>query len=1619
MAANSNTSAGPPAWRNRKAESEAAPKHRWQTTDPQRSQTPMPGQSPKRAVAMAVLLLGGLVLIGWYVRSLLIAPEQTPMLVVSAGPYPEPFGPNAWSAEDAEGIAQLHDETARVTDARTLQNFDRTLKTLIESQSGAKTVVIVLSMHGGVDDEGRPCLIPPGASPLNTATWIPLRTVLSQIGNEIPARTNKLLILDCNRVRMRWQQGTLLNAFTNRLISSRVVEESKIPNLTVLNSVSPGQRGWASADLNASVFGHYLKRALAGEADKPGEGGDGDRSVSLRELRRFVAHHVDHWVQHHRGERQQPILLRSNADTAEDFHIIWALRGELPALTPADRDVTDDELDKLWDDHDRLRDAAPYAADPRKWAQLQRKLVRLEETAVAGRAYAGQARTLRAEVRGLLKELEGTSGSAWSGLLANQSNGDQTGGVHSLPLAEHLKQIDAGDVQTIRAAWKSFQEDATTASLDQSLRAAESVRTAAEFEGRVLLRMLRKYDVPERWAGSNVAGAVFGNRLRGRRLAAPNDPRVFELVRPEVTSAEADQRLAEDWLFAGVKQVPTDFTKRVDGVRVAYDAAEAAATDAASAYALHDRAFAELPWMAYWLSLPGTLMQADLQDEAVARQVSELVAAVNRFDKALREKKPFDDARNRVANALEVLARKYDDECVLLGEQKADAGAKVLRRIESALAVPLIPGRMRSDFRTTPNTMRRTLRKLRHDIEENLRSTYEPEPASTSSDSIAESQERQLQEVRDALIRFVARWDEHPAVSLLREETAAKKDVAGPDADEMGQTIGKLLLAERRLRERLEAFPDDVKSALAADATNTTAYRARFSAAARIARAGTVVPLPIVEPDPVRQLQRFDAHRILLWHADRALDDFWAGVEPASKQYFERAAGDYVNLSEAVFPATPRKSTAEVRKRIATLKQVAGNGLDVNADSDVQLAADEPLRIRARVMRSELFRSAVTPRSAVPLFLIAGPEGRIRNSMRPVVFSDNEASNEIRVPLSMNDLQRIGAPLHAVAVFRGREYREPFVANTSGGVTIEWKPQKFGDARITLSGDRRKPVSIVFVLDCSQSMKTETAERGGKTRMDVAKDALSAMLDELAKRGNARVGVLFYGHRVGWEAGEGKEILRRKNYPNKIPEGLLPLEDVETVLSLGRFDARIAAGVQRLLKRVQPWGETPLYLSLRQALDQFSGEPSGVEKRIIVITDGINNQRVPDNLTLTKEQQAKVSSLSDVTTELSARKVPVFLLGFEFSGADRQAAKRDFESISSASGGRHFSEVNAKTLLPDLKSLFEPDRFTVSAASGGPLREATLGKSVQVKVGSLNNGLVAVKSGDAEMETPLEGGENLQLLLSADGRSIRTEPYLVGSPKFVPLIKSDTKSTTGEKAGVHSPTRASAGGSSVTFAISLQRDDGGVVDRPADYWVEIVPLNDKGESVGPVYPFFDRRFDVGNPTPPVPVLLCKADGWPKAGVKASLRIIVRSKPADVARRVALKQLLAESSPSQVSYGDSILRADAAVVAGNARLRVVQRAADKSATLSPLKVGLSTAAASPVRIVRRFDAANGLAVHEFYFASDVTKQLPGRELLITGRSQFESGGRQTRNAVIVGVPAQGAVLRLNGPTPAAR
>lgn len=125
-----------------------------------------------------------------------------------------------------------------------------------------------------------------------------------------------------------------------------------------------------------------------------------------------------------------------------------------------------------------------------------------------------------------------------------------------------------------------------------------------------------------------------------------------------------------------------------------------------------------------------------------------------------------------------------------------------------------------------------------------------------------------------------------------------------------------------------------------------------------------------------------------------------------------------------------------------------------------------------------------------------------------------------------------------------------------------------------------KPVTrVLFIFDASQSMY---AQWDGNSRMEIAKELLSNMLDSLDNKENLLVGLRCYGHQK----------------PS-------PLKDCRDTRLEVPFGNNTVPAIKNRLKTLQPKGTTPIAKALESGALDFPGVTSNSRNIVILITDGI------------------------------------------------------------------------------------------------------------------------------------------------------------------------------------------------------------------------------------------------------------------------------------------------------------------------------------------------------------------------------------------------------------------------------
>ncbi len=376
-------------------------KHLWQTGASAGAQ--LEAMRPQNSglvyfIGLLVLSLGGL---GALLFVLLHSPNKTPIITVIPTNYSWPLSPSAWRLEDLQGLKTLSGQCLQLEDASTswhtrtlaIKELRKSSQKLAVYAKRKGAILLYLSMHTMVNEEGEPCVVPQNADPLDPSEWIGLDEIVVLAREQIPDDVNLLIVLDCLTDDNQWQLGITHSTFLERVASW--LQDAKPLNVSVLASSDSGQSSYAGPDIRSSIFGREFRLGIAGAADLPadqGGVGDGDGVVSLFELAQFLQQRVQRWTLLHRGNEQAPQLLQA---TKRNYPVSWAMahssiasmQTKADAISFTEFSLPLESLQEISASMDQLREQQLYRFDPIGWAELERNGIELERMARSGNAY--------------------------------------------------------------------------------------------------------------------------------------------------------------------------------------------------------------------------------------------------------------------------------------------------------------------------------------------------------------------------------------------------------------------------------------------------------------------------------------------------------------------------------------------------------------------------------------------------------------------------------------------------------------------------------------------------------------------------------------------------------------------------------------------------------------------------------------------------------------------------------------------------------------------------------------------------------------------------------------------------------------------------------------------------------------------------------------------------------------------------------------------------------------------------------------------------------------------------------------------------------------------------------
>jgi hypothetical protein len=340
----------------------------------------------------------------------------------------------------------------------------------------------------------------------------------------------------------------------------------------------------------------------------------------------------------------------------------------------------------------------------------------------------------------------------------------------------------------------------------------------------------------------------------------------------------------------------------------------------------------------------------------------------------------------------------------------------------------------------------------------------------------------------------------------------------------------------------------------------------------------------------------------------------------------------------------------------------------------------------------------------------------------------------------------------------------------------------------------------------------------------------------------------------------------------------------------------------------------------------------------------------------------------------NSNKVPLFILGVGVADTENAQARTNLLELAKRTEGKYYDIENGNDLLRALSEqlslgTFEVSQLATNRSSSRPLSvgEAKLNTPVEVKPITKDPFEVSFQS--IAKTVQFQGGETLELYLTDDGQDIVSRPFDRAFPSAATLVRPGANGRI--TARVHRPSKGKNG---VTFPISFQDPDSHFTPRPTQLWIEVTPVSLGSEKSGQPYLFYDANFE---PKTPVPMVNWNASNWPSDATAADVRIWAKYDPTPNLQTILLEQVkqnaqryaegFAVDGVEGVKLSISLIsnRADSAGLV----IQVTELHSERSSGVGSLRVALETDdTIAPSRVTRRFEPANGMAVHTFEFSS---------------------------------------------------
>jgi len=1296
-------------------------------------------------------------------------------------------------------------------------------------------------------------------------------------------------------------------------------------------------------------------------------------------------------------------------DKKDDFAVVAVpvdSGDEAPATDSTDSSGHWDEIAKAWELHKKLHDSGIPRRSPLKWHEYQHRLLYLEQLALAGKVGEGKIRDQFMQVNRLadvlqkhdleeswpgyslpqvksrLEELKqqaaavlklANAAAAGSDAVAKpQVVSSETAVAKPLEKAAAKQQAEAavakpqvvaGDTKTkenlaekpseqstdyltsAEAVWLRFAgagADSSLFSLLESLPPLPDPMKADLVEIH-FLRMLKEYLGQ---AANNDLRLAVKSRKLAEEAALPKDLRAQYAIYGIMQQADRQRRLAEDRLFVGGihadHESPRSYWDRANASE-GYGGALQSAEEVADAFRVRDEALAEIPCYARWL------LHRCQRDVKLENQLHDLLEKANAFSTSLdRTLQDYSDAaaakyvwpkdriaaKSEIARLLKALKAEFDAECTRLDKRNEGSPKDEFRRLGVVLSVSLESGERRN----------------------RLRARYSEILAASAKAVTLENREKNAADAQDktsakpeqaAAANLLARWPTHPALLILGEPLRARPhgDLAADLAAQGGQVRAKL--NEALDETRVAAWRQKSQDALLDPKTAPLAVRSGYAEGDRELRsvAALWAGREMRDADLSTDLYRVDRRNLLLWQAQRTLDDFWGPKPGESRPYFQSVAEEYLLAANALTPPSPlarkvQQLADEVAQRgVVRPDVVQGIYLDANSNGGDSPQVD--LKLDVASAASGLFEAGgeaavfFQDQKQRPLAIKDRLDAQ-ESVLRHAIVSPEVNPVHLKTYLNLGENARDVNAVLARTVYRGHVQSAPIqVVRLSGPETVVTRTQRLPPTVLVTGASVRK-TSIIFIFDCSGSMNTPDVDLGvevlkkereeerikdkGNKKTDVAntriywaRKQLNRILEELARKPNQyRVGLLTYGSRYAFHPDVPNDRARKKEFlltwkensdkpelvtdPAKLKDAD-PDTDYQVLLDLNDFNENQRILSQSKLEVLKPLGQTPLYYTVIKAIEMLEKDAENKgPKRVIVITDGINQQTsLCDYETLKIDVEHALERAKETIKDIRVEVIPFCIKPDPGQNEDKyRMALKDLESLVKGQNppGDFVARNDPSRLLDALEKLVETEKFVLSRG-GQEISQLESEKRRELDLpasGKCVPYTISIKEGGnfkANAEIEVEGGEFIKLYL--DASEAAGKPRLIFRSKEEKLeqeasLPDHAWAGDGKSRYYVKADRGTKDGDLVTFRISLQNaDETKFSCRPKSVLAQIIPVL-PGEIKKDPYTFHDSSFQNGCG---FPVLQFCASGWPKEATKAKVLLWFKFLPTNPDEQLSL------------------------------------------------------------------------------------------------------------------------------------